>query len=92
MLETATPNKIPNQVSSLPPPIEVQGELEYEITEVLDSKIDRQCACKLVYYVCWLGYEGTDKEYSWLPTNELTHAPNLTSDFHSAYPNKPGPL
>ena len=92
MLEPATPNKIPNWVSSPSPPIEVQGELEYEITEVLDSKIDRQCACKLLYYICWLGYEGTDKEYSWLPANELTHAPNLTSDFHSAYLDKPGPL
>ena len=40
MLEPATPNKIPNWVNSLPLPIEVQGELEYEITEVLDSKID----------------------------------------------------
>ena len=35
MLEPAMPNKIPNQVNSPPPPIEVQGELEYEITEVL---------------------------------------------------------
>ena len=41
MLEPAMPNEIPNRVSSLPPPIEVQGELEYEIAEVLDSKIDR---------------------------------------------------
>ena len=92
MLEPAMPNEIPNQVNSPPPPIEVQGELEYEIAEVLDSKIDRRHACKLLYYVRWLGYEGTDEEYSWLPANELTHAPNLTSDFHSAYPNKPGPL
>ena len=41
MLEPAMPNKIPNWVNSPPPPIEVQGELEYEIAEVLDSKIDR---------------------------------------------------
>ena len=40
MLEPATPNKTPNCVQSLPPPVEVQGELEYEISEVLDSKID----------------------------------------------------
>ena len=92
MLEPAMPNEIPNRVSSPPPPIEVQGELEYEIAEVLDSKIDRRRACKLLYYVCWLGYEGTDEEYSWLPANELTHAPNLTSNFHSTYPDKPGPL
>ena len=57
MLEPAMPNEIPNQVNSPPPPIEVQGELEYEIAEVLDSKIDQQHACKLLYYVCWLGYE-----------------------------------
>ena len=40
MLEPATPNEIPNRVQSPPPPVEVQGELEYEISEVLDSKID----------------------------------------------------
>ena len=40
MFEPATPNEIPNQTSSLPPMVEVQGELEYEIAEVLDSKID----------------------------------------------------
>ena len=51
MLEPATPNKIPNHVQSLPPPVEVQGELEYEISEVLDSKIDNQHSCKLLYLV-----------------------------------------
>jgi hypothetical protein len=92
MLEPATPNEIPNRTSSPPPPIEVQGELEYEISEVLDSKIDRRRTCKLLYYVRWLGYEGTDDEYSWLPAPELDHAKELISDFHSAYPDKPGPL
>ena len=92
ILKPTIPNKIPNQVNSLPPPIEVQGELEYEIAEVLDSNINRQCACKLLYYVHWLGYEGTDEEYSWFPANKLTHTPNLTSNFHSTYPNKPSPM
>ena len=41
LLEPAMPNEIPNQVNSMPPPIEVQGELEYEIAEVLDSKINQ---------------------------------------------------
>ena len=40
MLEPATPNVIPNHVQSPPLPVEVQGELKYEISEVLDSKID----------------------------------------------------
>ena len=40
MFEPATPNKISNCVQSPPLPVEVQGELKYEISEVLDSKID----------------------------------------------------
>jgi hypothetical protein len=32
MLEPETPNEIPNRVQSPPPPVEVQGELEYEIS------------------------------------------------------------
>ena len=92
MLEPATPNEIPNRVQSPPPPVDVQGELEYEIAEVLDSKIDRRRSCKLLYLVRWLGYENTDEEFSWLPATELEHAKELTSDFHSAYPDKPGPL
>ena len=37
-------------------------------------------------------YENIDEESSWLPATELKHALNLVSDFHSAYPDKPGPL
>jgi hypothetical protein len=91
MLEPSTPNEIPNRVQSPPPPVDVQGDLEYEISEVLDSKIDKRRSCKLLYLVRWLGYENTDDEFSWLPATELEHAKDLVSDFHSAYPNKPGP-
>ena len=48
--------------------------------------------CKLLYYVCWLGYEGSDEEFTWLPATELNHASNIVFNFHSAYPAKPGPL
>src|SRR6202044_111306 len=67
MLEPAIPNEIPNRVQSPPPPVEVEGDLEYEIAEVLDSKTARCRACKLLNYVRCLGYENTDEEYSWLP-------------------------
>ena len=91
MLEPATPNEIPNRVQSLPPPVNIEGELEYEIAEIVDSKIDRHRACKLLYLIRWLGYENTDDEFSWLPAVELEHVKDLIADFHSAYPNKPGP-
>ena len=92
MLEPATPNKILNCIQSPPPPVEVQGELEFEISEVLHSKIDNQCSCKLLYLVQWLGYKNTDDKFSWLPTMKLDHARDLISSFHSAYPLKPGLL
>ena len=60
MLEPAVLNEIPNRVQSPLPPVDVQGELEYEISEVLDSKIDRRRSCKLLYLVRWLGYKNTD--------------------------------
>ena len=91
-LEPSIPNTIPNWVQSLPPPIEVDGEPEYEISEILDSKIDCWwCNCKLPYLVCWSGYEGTDDETSWLLATELSHASELMHDYHLWYPNKPRP-
>ncbi|KXN83480.1 hypothetical protein AN958_01383, partial [Leucoagaricus sp. SymC.cos] len=91
-LEPSTPNPFPT-CSALPPaPVVIDGEPEFEIAHVVDSKIDRRRACKLLYKVIWLGYEDTEDESSWLPATELEHAPKLVSDFHAAYPHKPGPL
>ena len=91
-LEPEIPNTIPNRIQPPPPPIEIEDDLEYEISEILDSKIDNRRRCKLLYYVRWEGYQGTDEETSWLPATELDHAKELVADFHARYPNKPGPL
>jgi hypothetical protein len=92
-LEPATPNTIPNCIQPPPLPVEVNGEPEYEISKILDSKLDwwrRQC--QLLYLIQWSGYEGTDKETSWLLAMELRNASELVSDYHSAYLDKPGPI
>ena len=92
-LEPHTQSTIPNRTEPPPPPIAVDGELEYEIAEVLDSKIDnRRRTCKLLYMVRWSGYEGTDEETSWILATELDHAQEAVLDFHARYPSKPGPL
>ena len=44
-----------------------------------------------LHLVKWSGYEDTDEETSWLPASELRHALEIISDFHDAYPDKPGP-
>ena len=88
-----TTSTIPNWSEPPPPPITVNGELEYEIAEVLDSKINnRRRTCKLLYLVCWSGYEGTDEETSWILAMELDNAQEAVLDFHAQYPSKPGPL
>ena len=38
MLEPAFLNEILNHVQSLPQPDDIEGELEYEISEIIDSK------------------------------------------------------
>jgi len=92
MLEPATPNTFQQRSEPLPAPIIINGEPEYEISKIVDSKIDRQRACKLLYKVIWLGYEDTDNDSKWLLATELEHAKELVNDFHLKYPTKPGLL
>jgi hypothetical protein len=91
MLKPETPNTIPNRIQPPPPLIDIEGEQEYEIAQVLDSKVDQRRKCKLLYLVKLSGYKGTDEETSWLPAKELEHAAELVMDFHLSYPHKPGP-
>ena len=93
MLEPTSLNTIPNRIQPPPPPVIIDGEPEFEISEVLDTKIDnRRKMCKLLYLVRWAGYEGTDEETSWILATKLDHASELVRDFHKSYPAKPGPL
>jgi Chromo (CHRromatin Organisation MOdifier) domain len=92
MLEPAKPNSIPNWVQSPPPPVKINGETEYEISKILDTKIDRRRKpCNLLYLVHWAGYEGTNEEMSWVLVTQLSHSAKLVTDFHLAYLAKPGP-
>ncbi|KIJ25578.1 hypothetical protein M422DRAFT_273444 [Sphaerobolus stellatus SS14] len=93
MLEPYMLNTIPNRIEEPPPPvtITIDKTVEYEISQILDSKIDKHRKCKLQYLVSWLGYEGTDQEKDWLTATKLEHTKELVADFHKAYPDKPGP-
>ena len=92
-LEPAIPNTILDRIQPPPPPVEVDGEPEFKISEILDSKVDRQHrSCKLLYLVHWSSYKGTDEETSWLLATELGNAMELLEDYHVWYPDKRGPL
>ena len=82
-LKPAIPNTILDWIQPPPPLVEVDGEPEFEISEILDSKVDRRRRmCKLLYLVHWSGYEGTDEETSWLLATELGNATELLENYH----------
>ncbi len=92
-LEPAVLNLFPSHTQPPPPPIEIDGKPEYEVSEILDSKIDQQFKADggLHYLVRWTGYEGTDEETSWISSQDLNHAPDLVLSFHQHFPNRPKP-
>jgi hypothetical protein len=92
MLELSTPNSVLDCIQPLPPLVIMDEEPEYKISKILDSKLDKRWACKLIYLVRWSRYEGTDEETSWILAHELGHASEIVSEFHLHYSNKPGPL
>ena len=92
MLEPATSNTFSERIQLAPAPVIIDGEPEYEISQIVDSKINHRRACKLLYKVIWLGYEDTGDESEWITASKLTHAVDLVSNFHIAYPAKPSPL
>jgi len=51
MLKPAISNIFLEYSELLPAPVIINGELEYEISKVIDSKIDHQRAYKLLYKV-----------------------------------------
>jgi len=91
-LKPAPSSNIANCVNSPPPLLEIDSNLEFEVAQILDSKLNQQRREPLLYLVQWLGYKGTPEEYSWTPATDLENATRLVSEFHFLYLGKPGPL
>jgi hypothetical protein len=86
LLEPYRENVLPGRVQTVPPPAEVEGDLEYEVERILDSKIERR---KLKYLVDWVGYG--PEERTWEPAEHLEHAADAMVAFHRAYLLRPSP-
>ena len=77
-------NEVNGRTPPPPDPIEVDGEEEYEVDRILDSRRYRN---QLQYLVRWKGYgEGKD---SWEPAKNLDNAPEAVADFHRRNPSAP---
>ena len=77
-----------NEVNSLlprpPNPVTIDGEEEYEVDHVRDSKLFGRT---LKYLVRWKGYgEGED---TWEPSGNLRHSPRAVKEFHAWNPGAP---
>ena len=62
MLKPTTSNSYSKRIQPAPTPVIINRKPEYEISWIVDSKINCQQACKLVYRVIWLGYEDIGDE------------------------------
>ncbi|MBW0513772.1 hypothetical protein O181_053487 [Austropuccinia psidii MF-1] len=88
LLEPVKQSSIQNCHQFPPPPVQVEEQEEWEVAQVLDSKLKRG---KLWYLVEWKGLSEDQERTTWEPASNLTNSPDLVKDFHSLYPDKPGP-
>jgi hypothetical protein len=72
------------QVVLPPPPVEVDGEEEYQVQSVEDSRIYRS---QLQYLIRWAGYNSL----TWQPAKFVDRV-KAVEKFHQQYQGKPGPL
>ena len=64
--------------------VEVKGQLEYEVEEVLHSRLKKG---KLEYLIKWSGY--TDEYNTWEPVSNLENSKEAIEDFHKENPSAP---
>ena len=87
LLEPARPDKTPGRKQAPPPPVELADGPEWEVEEILDSKLIRN---KLHYLVSWKGFQDDELErQSWEPEANVRNSSRLIKTFHQRHPEKP---
>jgi len=84
LLEPAARDPLPGQQQPPPPPVEIDGEEEWFVDSILDSRMYRR---RLLYLVKWTGFDHPN----WEPAESVNEIEGVTR-FHEQYPRKPGPL
>jgi hypothetical protein len=78
LVEPYKENTIQGRTQEPPPPIEIDGEIEYEVEDILDKRIRRN---KEEYLVKWLGYGGDEDKMTWEPFEHVKHLTDLLKKF-----------
>jgi hypothetical protein len=84
LLEPYITNDILNRIVEPPLPIEVDGQSEYEIERIVNSRYKDE---KIQYLVHWKGCSIADQE--WVNAEDIK-ANRLLEHFHLTRPYKPG--
>ena len=84
LLDVVAENPLVGQRVNPPPVVEVDGEEEYEVSNVEDSRVYWN---QLQYLIRWTGYDSL----TWEPAKFVTGL-QAVDEFHQWYPGKPGPL
>jgi len=80
-IESASNDPLPRQVHVTPPSVVINGEEEWEVEEVMDS---RRGFGKLEYNMKWVG----DEKATWHLAGDLKHVADMVELFHQKYLNK----
>ena len=86
LLEPHVANTFPDRVVAPPLPTQVDGLLEFEVKQILNSRYFYR---KLQYLVDWVGYAASDT--SWEPVENLSNADIAIREFHAKFLDKPRP-
>jgi len=86
LLEPDQDNPFPSQIKEPPPPIKIEGEDEYKLDEIIDSRLHYN---KLQYRAQWKGYSPEYDKVRYTAEN-LNNAEHTVQRFHRGYPSKPG--
>jgi transposase InsO family protein len=83
-LYPAPPNPFPGRRTRSPPnPVLVDGEEQFEVEEILNSRVRYG---RVEYLVKWRGYNVSENQ--WVPHYDL-RAPHAIKDFHRRHPGAP---
>ena len=83
-LEPASTNPSPGQVIEPPPPVKIDGDEEWEVEEILESRLPRG---KLQYVVKWTRYDRQDWQDA-----RIRNGLQAIDTFYRRYPASQGPL
>ena len=86
LLEPHVANTFSGRVIPPPLPEMVDSYEEFEVHQILDSRIRRR---RIQYLVDWVGYDASER--TWEPLSCLGHATAAVASFHSLFPLRPRP-